>query len=257
MINSVNFNPNIIKSHQKTDAPVTQPSFESNYEMPSEVSSEYRAYGQAMVNKPFEQLSFNECLLQLQKQGKVEGKDYRLENYEAGNSAIYLLNQNGQETKRMLFCTEGKIDCWEDFKYANGRKVKEISHLSDGKIPNYLDYYYKDEIPQEAFTKDKLTYDTTPEQYIEYLNKNNINYKIERNGEKDNNRSIYITEFDENDKRTQSTWFYYGKNKFDAKHQFLSRSSYDSNEIETKRITFDDNNRTEVCTYLENTIQQN
>lgn len=249
MINSVNFNPNIAQSRQKTDAPVTQPSFEGNCEMPSEVSSAYRAYGQAMVNKPLEQLSFNDCILQLQKQGKVEGKDYKLENYESGKTAIYLLNKGGQETKRILFYTDGKTDCWEDFKYADNRKVKTIYHDENGKIPLYNDCYYNDEIPQEAFTKDKLTYNTTPEQYIEYLNKNNINYKIERDGEEDNNRSIHIDEFDENDKRIQSTWFYYGENKFGEKHQFLSRSNYDSNEAETKRITFDDNS-TEVCTYL-------
>lgn len=50
MINSVNFNPNIAQSRQKTDAPVTQPSFEGNCEMPSEVSSAYRAYGQAILS---------------------------------------------------------------------------------------------------------------------------------------------------------------------------------------------------------------
>lgn len=245
MINGVNFNSNIAQSYQKANAPVTHPSFEGSCEMPSEVSSAYRAYGQAMVNKPLEQLSFNECIFQLQKQGKVEGKDYRLENYERGNTAIYLINKNNQETKRILFGTDGKIDSWEDYKYANERKVKEILHHSGGIIPYYLDYYYNDEIPQEAFTKEKLTYNTTPKQYIGYLKKNNINYKIEREGQ-GNNKSIYITEFDENSKITQSTyWSFYDEN------QIISRSIYDSNEAETKRITFFDDDRTGVCTYLE------
>lgn len=249
MINSVNFNTNIAQSRQKTDAPVTQPSFEGNSEMSPEISSAYRAYGQSMINKPFEQLSFKECIQQLQKQGKIIGKDYKLEKNGNSATAIYLLNKNGQETKRMLFQNDGKIGCWEDFKYANGKKVKEIFHSSDGRIPNYLDYYYNDEIPQEAFTKDKLTYDTTPEQHIEYLNKNNINYKIEKNGEDDSNRSIFITEFDKNNKKIQTT-YYYGKDKFGQKYQKLSRSIYDSNEAEVKRIELEKDS-TEVCTYLE------
>lgn len=253
MINGVNFNPNIAQSCPKTDAPVTQPSFEGNHDMSSEVSSAYRAYGQSMINKPLEQLSLNDCILQLQKQGKIEGKDYHIEGCTMGNLVLYINNKDGQEAKVLHFDNGNieKCSCREEYKYENGRKIKEIHYFSaDDRISMYSDYYYNDEIPQEAFTKDKLTYDTTPEQHIEYLNKNNINYKIERDGEENNNRSLYITEFDKNDKIIQSTWYYYGKNNFNQKHQMLSRSIYDSDEAEVKRIELE-KDRTEVCTYLE------
>lgn len=250
MIDKINFNPNITQHNikAKKNVPVTQPSFEGNCEMSSNVSNAYRAYGQAMVNKPIEQLSLDECVLQLQKQGKVEGKDYRLKDYENGNVALYLNNKDGQEAKRILF-NDGKVDCWEDYKYSDGRLIKQIDH-ADGKIRSYQDFYYNNEIPQETFTQDKLTYTTTPEEYIEYLNKNNKNYKVTKDGEEDNNRSIYIDELDENDKIINSTWWYYGENKFNEKHQMLSRSEYDSNEAEVKRIELEQD-RTGVCTYLE------
>lgn len=253
MINGVSFNPNIIKSHQKQNASVTQPSFEENREMPSEISTAYRAYGQAMIQKPLEQLSLNDCILQLQKQGKVEGKDYRIDGCTMGNIVLHVNNKDGQQTKVLHFDNGDieKCSCREEYKYENGRKVKEIHyHSNNNKVSMYSDCYYNDEIPQEAFTKDKLTYDTTPEQCIEYLNKNNINYKIERDGEGDNNRSLYITEFDDNGKQIQSTWFYYGENTFDQKHQMLSRSIYNNNELETKRIELE-KDCTSVCTYLE------
>lgn len=222
-------------------------------EISSEASSAYRAYGHAMVQKPLEKLSLNDCILQLQKQGKIEGKDYNIEGCTMGNLVLCVNNQNGQRLKTVHFDNGNieKCSCWTDYKYSpNGKLAKTISHHGDGKIPSYSDYYYNDEIPQEAFTKDKLTYNTPPEEYIEYLNKNNINYKIERCGEENNNRSIDITELDNNGKEINSTYYYYGKNSFDEKPQILSRSIYDDNEAEIKRIIFD-NESTEVCTYLE------
>jgi len=246
MINSVNFNPNIIQRPVKEAETVTQPSFEANNEMSPEVSNAYRAYGQAMVQKPLEQLSLNDCILQLQKQGKVEGKDYHIEGCTMGNLVLYVNNRKGQEEKVLHFDDENiqKCSCWEEYKYADSRKIKVISHRADGKIPWYTAHYYNDQIPQEALTKDKLTYDTTPEQHIQYLKKNNINYKISKYGKENNNRDIRIEEFDENGKKAQETWYYYGRNKF------VSRSIYDDNEAETKSISFE-KDKTEVCTYLE------
>ena len=243
MINSVNFNPNIAQSCPKTDAPVTQPSFEGNHEMSPEVSSAYRAYGQSIINKPFEQLSFKDCILQLQKQGKVEGKDYKLENYESGNTAIYLLNKDHQETKRMLFQNDGKIDCWEDFKYSNGRHIKTISHDADGRIPMYSEYYYNDEIPQEAFTKEKINFNTNPYDYLEYLKENNINFKVEYGPDNINK----IEEFDENNKLVQDTIWYQDEN---YKLASCERNIYNENEDCIKNIDFK-KNQTIVNTRLE------
>lgn len=243
MIDKINFNPNIIKSHQKTNAPIPQPSFEGNQEMPSEVSSAYRAYGQAMVNKPLEQLSLNDCILQLQKQGKVEGKDYRLKNYGSGKTAIHMFNKNCQETKRILFQNDGKIDCWEDSKYANGRKIKEISHHSDGRIPMYSDYYYNDEIPQEAFTKEKINFNTNPYDYLEYLKENNINFKVEYGP----NNINKIEEFDENNRLIQDTTWYQDEND---KLASCERNIYNENEACIKNIEFK-KNQTIVNTRLE------
>lgn len=246
MINGVNFNPNIAQSCPKTDVPVTQPSFEGNCEMPSEVSSAYRAYGLANINKQdYINLKLNEFIAIL----KAQRKNFEIEE-NGDRPRLHVYNENGQEVLRSEYNGDTqKLLGAEILTYRNDKIIRKIFKDDKNSIRMYEDYYYNDEIPQEAFTKDKLTYDTTPEEYIKYLNQNNINYKIEKDGEEDNNRSIHIDEFDENDKRIQSTWFYYGENKFGEKHQFLSRSSYDSNEAETKRITFDDNS-TEVCTYL-------
>lgn len=248
MINGVNFNPNIAQSCPKTDAPVTQPSFEGNHDMSSEVSNAYRAYGLANINKQTDyiNLKLNEFIAIL----KAQRKNFEIEG-NGNRPWLHVYNENGQEVLRSEYDGDTqKLLGAEISTYKNDKIIRKIFKDNKNRIRMYEDYYYNNEIPQEAFTKDKLTYNTTPEQYIEYLNKNNINYKIEREGEEDNNRSIYIYEFDENGKKILGTWYYYGENTFDQKPSMLSQSIYDCNEAEVKRIELE-KDRTSVCTYLE------
>lgn len=240
MVEKINFNPNIIQHSVKEteNAPVTQQSFEGSNEISPKVSNAYRAYGQAMLQKPLEQLSLNNCILQLQKQGKIEGKDYCIKGCTMGNLVLYVNNKDGQEEKVLHF-DQGNIEkcsCWEEYKYANGKKIKGISHDMNGKIHNYQDYYYNDEISQEAFTKEHITAETTPKEYIQYLKENNKKFEVE-NIKNDGFQAIRITEFDEYGKEIQYTSFETNKENFAPDYCIIMREEYLPNG-NRKRIEF-------------------
>ena len=58
-----------------------------------------------------------------------------------------------------------------------------------------------------------------------------MKYNIEYSGEEDNNRSVFIRILDDNGKRTDGLWFYYGDKKFDEHCRWLARSNYNENNI--------------------------
>lgn len=221
-----------VSSLQKSG--MQEPSFKNNTEITSETSSALHAYGTALLNKPAEQLSLAENIKILKAQGKIESKDYIIDRSEMGNIILQLNNKSRQPIKILHFDNGNLKKCngWEDYKYTNDKLVKLYTHDENGRIPSYSDYFYNNEIPQENFTKEQITYKTKPQDYIEYLEENNINFKI--------NDDNSISEYDKNNNLIQKTEFY---------QDSLVRSIYDNNQ-ETHRIRLDKDS-TEICTYLE------
>jgi len=214
------------------------------------VNSAIYAYASPIIHKPYEKMSLDGCIKSLRRQGKVEGRDFTIE--ENGDRPwLNINNEYGQQIFRGEYNGDsGKlIDCGIS-TYKGNKLLRKVYKDAHGKIPMFEDFYFNNEIPQTCFTKEKFTYYTTPQTYIEYLNKNNINYKIDYDGDEENNRCISIKEYDKNGKKVQSTWWYYGENHYSEQPEFVSRSLNNDRGQEEKRITFC-NDRTEVCTYLE------
>ena len=220
-------------------------------EISPQANSAIMAYAAPILQKPYEKMSLNEALKTLQKQGKIEGRDYKVTAYEYNNTVLDIFNRFRQPIKRLHYdagITDG-VSGYEAYQYLNGRQIRESSFNNDKMFCHKISYYI-DEIPQETFTKEGFRYNTTPIEYTNYLKQNNVNYKIEYEGEEDNNRSIYITEYDANNKKTQSTWWYYGERQFNQPADMVSRSLYDAEEFEDKRLEFC-KDRTDICTYIE------
>lgn len=220
-------------------------------EFSPQANSAIMAYAAPVLQKPYEKMSLNEALKTLQKQGKIEGRDYTVTACEYNNTVLDILNRFRQPIKKLHYDAgiTDRVSGYETYQYLNGRQIRESSFVND-KMGYYNNSYYIDEIPQETFTKEGFRYNTTPIEYTNYLKQNNVNYKIEYEGEEDNNRSIYITEYDADDKKIQSTWWYYGERQFNQPADMVSRSLYDAEEFEDERLEFS-KNRTDVCTYIE------
>ncbi len=69
-----------------------------------------------------------------------------------------------------------------------------------------MKFIQKDALNQENFTKEHVTAYTKPDEYIEYLEQNAINYKID-NIDCNETQRINITEYDKYDRKSQSTCF--------------------------------------------------
>lgn len=191
-------------------------------------------------------LTLDEHLASLKSQGKQKGVDYDIIKYETDSRWLELKDKNGNVTDRIEYI-DGKLVGCELSTYQNGRLIKREDR-SENRIESSEKMYYRNEYPQESFTESGINHETTPEQFVKYLENNNIKYKINYEGEEDNNRSVTLTEYDKNGKAVRGYWWYYGEKHFDEQFPWVSVSELNENEEEVRRICFDED-VTEVCDY--------
>ena len=190
--------------------------------------------------------TLDEHLNYLKIKGCKDGIDYILEENGTDRHWLELKDKNGNITDRIEYI-DGKLAGCEVNTYQNGKLIKRIGR-SENRIETSEKMYYRNEYPQESFTKSGINYETNPEQFVEYLKNNNIKYKINYEGEEDNNRSVTLTEYDKNGKAIRGYWWYYGENHFDEQFPWVSVSELNENEEEIRRISFD-KEKTEICDY--------
>lgn len=101
---------------------------------------------------------------------------------------ISKFDKHGAESQRITFCD------------------------NDVHVTNYIEKYIdlgnfsRKDFPQENFTDEKLTFETTPKDYVSYLKTNNKNYKIYKVNT-DIQKSLTIKEFDNKGKeKTLTKW---------------------------------------------------
>lgn len=191
------------------------------------INGAVRAYALARLQKPYEQLSFQDCILRLQKEGKVEGEDYFIEASNICNNLhINVVDKNNGMEKR-IFYNAGFVDkCsgYDVVKFLGDNKEhyigfdncgrKTIETISqNGKIIFEKDYQVSSSqdfsnavFPQVQFTKEKITSKTTADEYIKYLQDNNIRFQT---GEVHNGKEslLIVRETDKKGNEIQSTTF--------------------------------------------------
>ncbi len=175
----------------------------------------------------------------LKAQGKKEGKDFIIENY--GKNINLTINNEYNKPAYVLHYDNGNLNKWngiEIYKYKYDKLSEIVGKHGNNKTFIRSAFYSNKEIPQNSFTKEGLTYNTTPEGYIEYLKQNKIDYKISSDKK---NSSVMIYEFNKDNKKTQTTHF--------CKHG-VSRTELNSNEEEVKHIDLR-KEKTEVTNYLD------
>lgn len=220
--------------------------------MSPEISSASRAYGLSFVNKnkTIPQMSLKDMVKWFESQGKIEGEDFEIDSScTLGNTLLTLKNNQGQEELAIHY-DNGNHSEWSGYEvseYTNGKLTKQTSRDSNGNINCNLQVYKNDDVGH--LLEAGLSYNTTPEEYMNYLKSKNIDYKIEYSGEEDNNRSIHISLLDDNKQTYKKVWYYYGNNKFDEGSRWVSQSDINEQGEEYRRLMFNKDN-VEVVTYV-------
>lgn len=206
----------------------------ANYNLATQVNSN--------ENPMYLKWTLDEHLSNLNK----KGVNYNLEENGPDRIWLELKDKYGNVTDRIEYI-DGKVAGCTISTYKDGQLIKRIDRNKD-RIVLAEKMYYRDKYPQENFTVHGINHETTPEKFIEYLKSNNIKYNVEYSGEEDNNRSVTLTEYDENGKAVREYWWYYGECSFDEQFPWVSVSELNEDEEEVRRILFD-KDVTEVCDY--------
>lgn len=205
-------------------------------EFSPQANSAIMAYAAPILQKPYEKMSLNEALKTLRRQGKIEGRDYET-NY---TSWLDIKNKRGYVTFNLIYdnCYDNHPATQRLFYDQNDRLVKRV-HKNNGtidKVSSIDNIYYNNEISQETFTQEGITYRTKPEDYIEYLKSNNINYKVSYENDDINNKIIRcIEEFDNENRLTQDTIWHIDDNY----NGYITRNIYNDNEESVMHYIFD------------------
>ena len=254
------YNYNVVsRGENKTNSPINSDVenrtqyFNQEY-MTSQISSASRAYGLSFVNhnKTIPQMSLSNMVDWLESQGKVMGKDFDIDSTcTMGNALVTLKNKNGENELTIHYDggNHSAWSCYELTEYKDNKPYQVTYRNQDNKIDMTTKVFDKNDPVVENLVNENISYDTTPQEYEQYLKDNNIKYNIEYSGEEDNNRSVFIRILDDKGKRTDGLWFFYGNKKFDEHCYWLARSNYNENNEETRRIDFNPNT-IEVTTYL-------
>ena len=142
------------------------------------------AYASPILNQAeIPQIPLDTLIKKLKAQGKKEGKDYIVEMAKNRNIRITINNKSGKPL-HVIHYDNGDLNRWncmENYKYKNGKLSEIISKRENNKTFARSAFYDNNEIPQSAFTKEGLTYKTTPEEFIEMLGSQQFQIDAENN----------------------------------------------------------------------------
>ena len=252
------YNVSLNNKNDKTNLKNCYSNIRSDYStdyMSSDVSSASRAYGLSFVNKnkTIPQMSLKNMITWLEAQGKVEGKDFKIDSScTMGNTLLILNNKQGQEELAIHYDNGNynSWNCYEVSEYKNGKLYKRTDRDYNGDVSSYLQVFDKNDLAVQHLLEEPLTYDTTPQQYEKYLKDNNIDYKIEyAQNEANNRRDVYIDVIDKNKQIIKKISYYYGENKFGEQCHSVSQSDINEKGEEYRRLTFNKDN-VDVITYV-------
>lgn len=192
---------------------------------------------------------------------KLHCIDFEIDSY-GENTLLNIKNRRGQTIKTLHY--DGGIEAknlsgYEVMSYNDNSFIpsREAGYDTVTLRPRWINKNYKN-APSELFTKDNISIQTTPNDYIKKLESEgkirNKDFFVEREKITDcdgkevpDSESIYIREKDSAGKLTKSMWWFIDP----TSTNHVAQSYYDKDEFIYRRITFDQNGTTSVCDYYD------
>lgn len=251
MYNSRVYSPNLIRRNfapqqNYEQSPVPMPQYPQFKEISPQANSAICAYMSPVINRSaVPQIPLQAMVNRLKMQGKIEGKDFVIDEAKNGNKSLVINNKYGNEEKRVYYDSDdmSKWSAYVENVYNGNKLLRSTSKNAKGKTFAYTNYYYNKDVPQTSFMPEGLAQCKTTDEYIEYLKANNVNYKLEY-GEHDKNYKK-ITEYNAENKKLQGSSWYADTLQAVAK--------YDKRGNENQHIAFRDN-QIQVTNYPEKRI---
>ena len=225
------------QNNNYVETPVQRPQYPQFKEISPAVSNAIYSYASPIIRKPYEKMSFDECIISLKQQGKFKGLDFDTAEFpEQDIVELYIKDKKGQTTKSLLFSTDDleHAESYINYQYKNGREIRNFKYNKNNELEYCSETYYNDEIPQEQFTKEGITAYTKPDEYIEYLKRNTVKFRVEPFEYGDGRETLGITEYDRRNREYQFTGF-----ELNCENRVM-REIYER-DGSRKRIGFDEN----------------
>lgn len=249
---------NALRSGSSNATNSVENSANSNYHTPfitSTATECLEASGRCHVNTSTQknkQQSLEEYADSLRKQGKIEGKDFKIEHFPMyDNYNLYEYDSQGREIKENYWCGGNKASNKSDYmisEYNNDVKISK-SYSNDGDLL-YVDELYPN-VRKEDLEETKFLY-ANPGDYCKYLESQgkvkNKDYIIEKtiieNNDGTKQIDIFINELSPKGVRQKKLWWTFIDNKIE-----MSVSYYDENGKEKIRKSYNSYGTSETTYY--------
>lgn len=190
----------------------------------------------------------------LRKQGKIEGKDFRIEGSPLyDNYNVYEYDSQGREVEVNYWCSGNQASNKSGYdinEYNNDVKVSK-AYSNEGDLRLVDEYYPK--VREEDLEESKLL-TTNPEDYCKYLESQgkvkNKDYKVEKETKENSDGTkqidVFIDELSPRGVRQKSLWWI-----FSDSGTLMSVSYCDENGRERLRKSYNSDGTSSIAHYTE------
>ena len=141
-------------------------------------------------------ISFGDYTAKLRRAGMKEGIDYEIFDYSKDSKTVYIKDKSGEPVKTVFWFGGDDAENYSGYQsiilQKNNSKV--ITEYDRNNIMSKKSVWYEDANAHKDLFPSGIDLNTTSDEYVSKLKKENIKYDILKNDEKDEKRSLIIEE---------------------------------------------------------------
>lgn len=159
------------------------------------------------ITKP---ISADDYATKLQKSGLEKGKDFEIMNHQDGGRSVYVIDKNGNPIKSAIWSGGVSADNYDgctNISYPENDGIASVATTyNKNNAMDMREVRYKDVENHKDLFPENIDMNTTAEDYVKILQKQNINYEMEKQ-EEQGNKNVFIVETDKNGNMNKMTSF--------------------------------------------------